>query len=347
MAKKCLKKPIAAMILIISMSVGLLCGCGTKENTADEEIFVSEENKLIIYTSHKEEVYGPIVKEFEERTGIWVEVKTGGTIELLEQLAGESGQGTCDVMFGGGVESYEVYKEYFEAYQCDESSLLDETYRSSDNSWTVFSELPIVFIYNKKLVTSEEAPKGWADLLQPEWEGKIAFADPGNSGVSCTALLTMCQVLDMEPEQLTEAFAQELNGTVSASSKSIISEVSAGTKIIGITLEETALKAINQGADITMVYPQEGTSVVPDGVALVKDAPHAQNAKLFIDFAVGKDVQTLLGDQLCRRTVRMDIRKEEDWESIDIVDFDLEWASEHQAEILELWEQAMEQENQK
>ena len=42
--------------------------------------------KLIVYTSHKEEVYGPIIREFEERTGIWVEVRDGGSTELLEAI---------------------------------------------------------------------------------------------------------------------------------------------------------------------------------------------------------------------------------------------------------------------
>ena len=69
---------------------------------------VSEEKRLTVYTSHKQEVYAPIIKEFEERTGIWVEVVPGGTTELLERIREEGEKGSCDVMFGGGVESYEV-----------------------------------------------------------------------------------------------------------------------------------------------------------------------------------------------------------------------------------------------
>ena len=68
---------------------------------------VSEEKRLTVYTSHKQEVYAPIIKEFEERTGIWVEVVPGGTTELLERIREEGEKGSCDVMFGGGVESYE------------------------------------------------------------------------------------------------------------------------------------------------------------------------------------------------------------------------------------------------
>ncbi len=50
---------------------------------------MSEEKRLTVYTSHKQEVYAPIIKEFEERTGIWVEVVPGGTTELLERIREE------------------------------------------------------------------------------------------------------------------------------------------------------------------------------------------------------------------------------------------------------------------
>lgn len=78
----------------------------------------------MIYTSHKEEVYGPIVKEFEARTGIWAEVVTGGTNELLARIAGEADAPVCDVIFGGGVESLTAYERYFQPYACAEADLI-------------------------------------------------------------------------------------------------------------------------------------------------------------------------------------------------------------------------------
>lgn len=319
--------------------------CAPVSNEADNIPAIREENKLVVYTSHKEAVYGPIVREFEERTGIWVQVKTGGTMELLETIASEEGEAACDVMFGGGVESYEAYGKYFEAYECKDIELLDNTFRSKNDIWTVFSELPIVFIYNTKLVSEEMAPKSWEDLLQDKWRGKIAFADPGNSGVSCTALLTMCQVLDLESEQLIGELVSQLDGHIASNSQAVIDEVTAGTELVGVTLEETAMRAMKQGADIAMIYPEEGTSAVPDGVALVKNAAHADNARLFIDFTVSKDVQSLLEEQCCRRSVRTDVGRETDWENIAIADFDLDWASGHQAEILDWWDRLTEQED--
>lgn len=333
------KKLTAAVLAACLLSAG----CGeTSEATFPTP--VADENTLILYTSHKEEVYGPIVKEFEERTGIWVEVRCGGTTELLDAIASEEEEGTCDVMFGGGVESYEAYSECFESYECAQKAMLDDTFRSKDGKWTVFSELPIVLIYNNKLVTEREAPKGWTDLLGGEWKGKISFADPGNSGTSCTALATMCQILDLTPEELVLALCEQLDGTCAKNSKAVIDEVKEGTRLVGVTLEETAIKAIDQGADLSIVYPAEGTSAVPDGCALVKGAPHADNARLFIDFTVSHDVQRIVEEQFCRRSVRTDMQWEESKEQLNIIAFDLEWASQNQSELLECWQEQILQE---
>ena len=331
----------AVRAAILGAVLVVLPGCSLRTEPSGEPFEIGEEQKLILYTSHKEEVYGPIVKEFEERTGIWVDVRAGGTTELLEAVKSEAGLGTCDVMFGGGVESYEAYRECFEPYACSRSDLLDVKYCSPENTWTIFTELPIVFIYNSKLVAEKEAPVSWGDFLDDKWKGKIAFADPRKSGTSYTALATMAQMLKMDEGEMLEQFVRVLDGKISAGSGEVVQEVSAGVRLAGITLEEAAKKELAAGGDIVMVYPQEGTSAVPDGCALVKGAPHGENAKLFIDFTVSDDVQNLALDQFCRRSVRIDMqRQEKDTEAqgtMKIVDFDLEWAGEHQEEILKRW----------
>ena len=76
------------------------------------EFIPSEENKLEIYTSHKPEVYIPVITEFESRTGIWIEIVTGGTNDLLEKIANSKESSLPDLIFGGGIESLEAYKNF-------------------------------------------------------------------------------------------------------------------------------------------------------------------------------------------------------------------------------------------
>ena len=322
---------VAACLLIPLIVLG---GCGGQ---AQEKYQLEESNKLVVYTSHKEEIYGPIVREFEERTGIWVEVVTGGTNDLLDRIEEENGKDSGDVMFGGGVDSLNAYRDYCDPYVSSQSAQLDDTYASPDGVYTVFSRLPIVIVYNKKLVISAGTPRSWRDLTNNHWKGSIAFADPDRSGSSYTALLAMIQILsdDMTEEEVIETFVSNLDGDILSGSGEVLGEVTAGKKLIGITLEETVLKEMDQNADLAMIYPREGTVAVPDGSALIKNAPHRENAELFIEFTVSEDVQRLLEDRLYRRSVR----KGAEGEEIREVRYDLNYSERHREEILTEWKE--------
>ena len=69
--------------------------------------------------------------------------------------------------------------------------------------------------------------------------------------------------------------------------------VADGEFYVGLTLEKAAVQ-YKDDPSVGFVYPKDGTSAVPDGVALVKGCPNEENAKLFIDFVTSKECQTCL-----------------------------------------------------
>ncbi len=320
----------------------LLCACSGSNSAKmireiSEKYRVSPEKQLIVYTSHKEEVYLPIIREFENRTGIRVEVKFGGTAELFKEVREASGNGTCDILFGGGIESYEAGKDLFLPYRVTDSEILDPNYVSRGNYWTSFTELPLVFVYNNKLVSETQAPRTWADLFRPEFKGQIAFADLNSSGTSYTILSAISQIANDSRGISVENFIKQLDGRVLSSSGRIVPDVSDGTFLIGITLEETAKKNVEAGYDITMVYPEDGTVALPDGCAMVKNAPHSFNAGRFIDFVTGYDTQKYAMDEFYRRPIRSDMELTEGYPEIKLLDFDLELAAGEEEKIFALW----------
>lgn len=335
------RRKIWSACLIGVLAGAFLAGCSSQKTGMEQgPERVSEDRRLTVYTSHKPEVYTPIIKEFEERTGIWVEVVPGGTTELLERILKEGEQGPCDVVFGGGVESYEVYKELFEPYQSTQDDSIVTQYQTADHAWTAFTELPIVLIYNNKLVDENLAPDGFAELLDGTWDGHVSFADPAKSGSSCTMLETMVQVLPLNEEEVLKQFARTLDYRMASGSGDVLDEVAEGTYLVGLTLEETAKKYIDRNDALSIVYPKEGTSAVADGCAVIKGAAHEENAKLFLDFIVSADVQRLAVEKLYRRTVRSDIRPDKKEEG-SLMDFDLDWAVANQETILEKWADLM------
>ena len=331
------------LLLLFLAAVLLLCGCSAPQV---QDFAPDEAERLVIYTSHKKDVWWPIVKEFEARTGIWVQVVQGGTNELLEALSQEKNAPQCDVMFGGGVESLEAAGSLFAPYESAAAQNILPQYQSDTHLWTPFSSLPLVLIYNPKLIRGDRVT-GWESLLKPFLRGKIAFADPAVSGSSYTALATVLQALPEDRDTVLRTFADNLAGKQLSSSGDVLSAVAQGECWVGVTLEETASRRIAAGDQLVLVYPAEGTSAVPDGSALIKGAPHEDNAKLFLDFVLSRGAQERLAQQFYRRPVRSDIQRQKELsplEDIALIDYSVSWASENHDHMLERWSALMEQE---
>ncbi len=336
------KSKIKYKILVLAEAlVLLLSSCGNNDRNAQVQAFsdkyaVPQDNQLIVYTSHKKEVYLPIIREFENQTGIWVDIHAGGTAEMMQAAEEAAENGQCDIMFGGGVESYEASKDLFLPYEAADLDKLDAEYIDDENLWTPFTELPIVFVYNKNLVAPSAVPRSFEDIYDEKWKGKIAFADIESSGTSYTIISTMAQLFNEKPEDTVEKFYKQLDGNILASSGQVISEVSNGNYLVGITLEETALKEIDAGSNIVMVIPDK-TSAVPDGVAIIKNAPHSYNAGRFIDFVVNYDTQSYAMDSFYRRPVRTDIYSSRNFDSIELVDFDIAKSAAEEDKTFSKW----------
>lgn len=335
-------RKMTSFLLPILCLMCVLSGCGKDSRESEIEQLskkysVPEEKQLVICTSHKEEVYLPIIREFEVRTGIWVEIKTGGTAEMMDKIESELENGEYDIMFGGGAESYEARKNLFVPYSSSENDSLNKAYLSQENLWTPFTELPIVFVYNPKLVSVMDAPKSWSDLFHKQWKGLIAFADMEVSGTSYTIISTMEQLFQEEPESLIPRFYEQLNGNILSSSGDILPSVESGKFLVGITLEETAKKYIDSGHDIAMNYPSDGTCAIPDACAIVKNAPHSYNAGKFIDFIVSRDTQKFAMEEFHRRPVRTDVKLLSEYGRIDLMDFDIKKSASEEKEAIRIW----------
>ena len=131
------KKHIAGISVLSGLTAALLLltGCSKSEETVYQ---IPEDRKLIVYTAHKADVYEPIIKEFEERTGIFVELKAGDTLALFDELQ-QDAPGTFDVMFGGGIENFEECRDYLEPYKVSEIDQIAEQYRTEGDVYTPFS----------------------------------------------------------------------------------------------------------------------------------------------------------------------------------------------------------------
>ncbi|QIK70501.1 extracellular solute-binding protein [Erysipelothrix sp. HDW6C] len=322
------------MIAIVALA---LTACSSGGNDGGEG-----SKTLTIYSPHPAETINSVVKEFEEKTGIKVEIVAAGTGELLKRVESEDGNAQGDVVWGGGAESLASYTEYFQPYQSKELEHVDAKYYDPEYKWIGESPLPMVMMYNTNLVSEENAPKSWKDMTDPQFKGQIAMADPAKSGSAYTIMATMVQAYgkDTGGWDFIKEFYANLDSKIVSNSSGVYKGVADGEYAVGLTLEKEAVKYVLNGAPVKLVYPDEGTSAVPDGVAIIRGAKNLDNAQTFVDFVLSKETQEFMSNKLSRRSIRDDVEAPEGLQplaDIKLLEYDFDWAAEQKDANLKAW----------
>ncbi len=304
-------------------------------------------NTVVVYSPHDASPLNDAVNEFKALyPEINVEVVAAGTGELLNRIKAESANPIADVLWGGGADSLAAFSDYFDPYESVHDEFIADAYKDANDLWIGESPLPMVIIYNKELIDEDgmEIPTGWNDLTSPEWFGKIAYTLPSKSGSAYTQLCTMLLGHGGKENgwQFIESLYKNLDGKVLDSSSKSHKLVADGEFHAGLTLEKAAV--LYEDPNIGFIYPQDGTSAVPDGVALVKNAPNKENAQLFIDYVLSKECQMRQASEFGRRPVRSDVPVSTDIAPLDdiiLVDYDFAWASSDKEMIIERFNDMM------
>ena len=313
---------VLAMMLLVTASAALADG------------------SLVVYSPHDADPLNAGVAMFQAAyPDIDVQVIAAGTGELCQRIVAESENPQGDVLWGGGADTLAGYVDYFDAYVCANDDVIGDAYKDADDMWIGESPLPMVFIYNKNLIAEEDVPKTWDDLCNEALKGKIAFASPAKSGSAYTQLCTMLFSKDTIDEgwELVFNFIKNLDGKVQDSSGNCHKLVASGEYAVGVTIEKSAV-LYNDNPDIAYVYPEKN-SAVPDGVALIKNCPNPDNAKLFIDYVTGLECQTAQNADWARRPVRSDLTPVGlvGLDTLDLGNYDFAYAAKNKAEIVEKW----------
>ena len=306
-------KRILTLLLALA-TVLSLAACGTQkdEPAAGDDGAAAEEKKLVIYSAATDAQVNAVVPLFEERYGIEVEVITGGTGELLARIDAEGDAPYCDVIFGGGESSYSEYKHVFQDYVSPEDANLIESCRNTLGYCTNYNLDSAILMYNTDLIGDIQI-KGYKDLLNPELKGKIASADPTASSsamMHIETILTDFGGLTLENEEgwnFVSDLIKNLDGKLASGSSAAWKSVADGEMTVVLTYEEAGISLARSGANVAIVYPEEGTVLTPGTVGLIKNCSHPENGKLFIDFVTSAECQTAQNADWARRPVRSDI----------------------------------------
>ena len=149
------KKKKAYRLCLLAMAAVLFTGCsgaGPLKNRAEGITDTgTDTDSLVVYSPHPLDFINPLVSEFEAQTGISVQVRTGGTGELLK-WAEEGDEPVCDVFWGGSLYTAGAGKDLFEPYISKNEGFVREEFKNKEGNMTRFTDIPSVLMVNTNLL---------------------------------------------------------------------------------------------------------------------------------------------------------------------------------------------------
>jgi len=301
------------------------------------------QQRVSIYTAHTANIVERLIPEFEKATGIKADVVKAGSGDIINRVRAEAANPKCDVIWSIGAELLEANTDLLDPYQPKEYAMIADAFKSG-GAWIPYTGILNVFVVNTKKLKPEEYPKSWADLAQPRFKNLVSMADAEKSGSAYMQLNTFLTIYGDKAvgwDKFKEVFK---NVNVSASSGAVPRFVNDGEAVVGITLEDNAYLYLKGGGPVAIVYPEDGTSAIADGMALCKRAPNPAAGTAFFDWSLSAPVQEMVVQELGRRPIRKDAKPLgalKPMAEIKLVKYDIQNAANKRQEYIDKWRALM------
>jgi iron(III) transport system substrate-binding protein len=254
-----------------------------------------KEGSVVFYSSYDVAVGEVFRKGFEAKyPGIAVQVERAGSERIFSRVAQEyeSGIHAVDVIDSADATHLMFWKRkgLLAAYVPEGIEAWPADMRDPDGFYAADRASLTVIGYNTRLVKQEDAPKSYADLLDPKWKGKIVKAHPAYSGNIMTTTYALSRLLGWGfYEKLGTQRVLQVQSSTEPPKK-----VALGERPVMIDGNEYNLFLLKkQGAPIEVVYAAEGTTLCPGMAGIMKDAPHPNAARLFASYLFSLEAQQL------------------------------------------------------
>lgn len=261
---------------------------------------VAEE--VVVYTAMDQIFSEPVFKSFQKQSGIKVkavyDIEAVKTTGLVNRLLAEKKHPRCDVFWNNEIMRTIMLKrkDVLAPYASPSAVNIPAQFKDQDNYWTGFAARARVFVVNTNMLKSDQYPRSLQDLTNSKWKGKAAIAYP-MFGTTSTHMASLFATWGAEQ---TETFLQSIlrNKIMVVDGNSVVRDMVATGEIPwGLTDSDDVNVGVMGGKPIEPVLPDQtdgGTLLIPNTIALIKGAPHAEAAKKLIDFILSPEVEALL-----------------------------------------------------
>src|SRR6476660_1407588 len=258
-----------------------------------------KEGKIILYSSMDLPVGEKLGKAFEAAyPGISVQIVRSGSERLFQRVAQEfsSNIHAVDVINSSDASHFISWKKngwLAPFVPEDVARYFPQEYRDPDGMSATTRIYLSSIAYNTSLVKPEDAPKSFADLLDPKWAGKMVKGHPAYSGTIMTTTFQLVRELGWEYyEKLSKQRVMQVQSSTDPPKKLALGE--RAIMADGNEYNVVLLKEADQ--PVEPVYPAEGAPTISGPTAIFASAPHPNAARLFQAWLHTRETQQFFTD---------------------------------------------------
>jgi len=264
------------------------------EDWAKIEEAAKKEGQLVYYCPQ-----GPVpqewTKQFQSRFGIRVDLLQATPTEWRERIRSEQAAGRfiADVATSGsGTQTNMTLAGQFQSFGAlPLASRVESPFkeRNVDDRLVIVGANPFGMLVNTNMVPEAERPKRWSDLLDAKWKGRILADDMRRDGGGYSFFGVMLD--NFGPEFHRKLAKQDLIFTNNPTVQ--YRRIAAGEYPIYLPMSPTNLVPL-MGLPVAVVMPEEGVSAAMTGAGMLKNAPHPNAARLFLNWLLTDEAQMIV-----------------------------------------------------
>jgi iron(III) transport system substrate-binding protein len=256
----------------------------------------AKEGHVTWYTSADLQLAEKVGKAFEQKfSGMHARVERAGGERIFSRVAQEYAAGihVPDAVSTGDAAQFITWKRQglLAPYVPEDVARhIPSEHRDLDGFYATVRSSLCVIAYNTGLVKREDAPKSFADLLDPKWKGKIVKAHPSYSGTIMTSTYQMVRELGWPYlEKLAQQQVLQIQSATDTPKKIVLGE----RPVMADGNESNVLLLKEAGGPIEVVYATEGSPSIVQPSAVFSAAPHPNAARLFQNYLFTVEAQEL------------------------------------------------------
>lgn len=293
---------LAAALVAATVSLASPVGAAAPEPSKITSQLIEaakREGKVVFYTSVEVQVAEKVAKAFEAKfPGVDVQVERSGSERIFQRIGQEytSRIYAADVISTSDAAHFVLWKRdgwLAPHVPEDVAQHFPAEQREPDGAYAPWRLSLSVIGYNSKLIKPEDAPKGFVDLLDPKWAGKLVKAHPSYSGTILTATFQIARDIGWDYfEKLAKQRVMQVQSATEPPKK-----LALGERAVMVDGNEYVLLQMKaQGNPVEPIYASEGSPLIISPSAVLKNAPHPNAARLFQNYLYTAEAQQLLVD---------------------------------------------------